>query len=529
MSSTRFNVQLSASTDSFQVSVPSDSTVAQLKDQITETCPGRPTRAGQRVIYKGRIINDSEVVGDIWNTGEQEYTIHVAVNPSAWTSQPPKVQPQPQPEPSASTSRPPTPHAPSPAQSPAATTHFVHTAQPAYVPPSPPYAMAMIHHLHINALRTLCRLPPVPWWGFVTQDMASARAFCKSTIEAAGGAWPAIFDQEYPAAQPGEGDGVQYSVAFSNSLPYLILQTPDATPTAAQRHALRVLEATLPLLNQTPLIQAQFLQQVHQTLQTHALVTARAAVHHNLPRAGVRIGPLGGAIQPLAQIQFRVLVAPLLMLAFRASLLLYIFSPSRRPLFAILIAGWVAWEVFAAFRAAMGPPPGAAARAAAAAAAARPAAGAAVNNGPGGAPGGPAQPQANGVAPGTPDATLLGLNRDQDMIARLANIDLAAEAAILAPGAGPTPPPPLSLRVKSFFTLLVLSMHPAWWNRRRRALRNREGQLRTLYRQVDPNEQPPTEQTPGGEQQQREPPPQPPAGWAASYVERVRNTEWVDE
>ncbi|KZW04003.1 hypothetical protein EXIGLDRAFT_827939 [Exidia glandulosa HHB12029] len=530
--STRFNVQLPTHSTSFQVSVPSSSTVIQLKETISETCPGRPTRAGQRVIYKGRIVDDSSVVSDIWNSGETEYTIHVAVDPNAWTTQPPQNLPPPS---YASGPPSPLPRTQS-APPPMAASAYPSASTPSYIPAGPPFSVAFVHHTHVNALRVLCGLPRVMWWG-TAHDVAGARAFSKATIEGSGASWPVVFDMEYPPSNPAEGEGVQYAVGFNDSLPFLFLQTPDATPTAQQRHALKVLEATLPLLNQTPLIQTQFLQQVAQALQTSATTTARALAPHLAARRqqqqpGGRFVALGGAaMRPLAQIQFRLLAFPLLMLIFRASLLLYIFSPTRRPMFALLIAAWCAWEVYGAFRAAMvipeGPRAAAAAAAAVAADAPRAPEGGAANN----AQGAPAPPQANGL-----QATLFGTaGQDPDLVARLANIDLAAQAAMLEPGAAPAPPPTLAQRAKAFVTLLVLSMHPAWWNRRRRALRNREGQLRTTYRQVDAEELQQEQQQQGengqdGQQQERRPPPPlPPAGWAAAYIERVRNVEWVDE
>jgi len=66
MASTRFNVQLSTHAYSFQITVPSSVTVLELKNRIAETCPGRPDRTGQRIIWQGRVIDDTSVVADVW-------------------------------------------------------------------------------------------------------------------------------------------------------------------------------------------------------------------------------------------------------------------------------------------------------------------------------------------------------------------------------------------------------------------------------------------------------------------------------
>jgi len=313
---------------------------------------------------------------------------------------------------------------------------------------------------------------------------------------------------------------------LSSGLPYLFLQTPDVPPSSAQRHAMRVLEATMPLLDQTPLVHAQATLQIQSALQA-SLLARTAFTQPIVARQPVRAVAAFGvpaALQPLAQVQIRAIIPPLVMLVFRAGLLLYIFTPSRRPLFATMIGLWVAWEVYTVVRAAM-PADVRAPRRAAAAAAANGA-------GAGAAPGAAAANGANGVAGAPTRLAFLPEEPGVDALARLATIQLGNEAAMLEPGAEPAQVPDWRQRTRAFFTLFVLSVHPAWWERRRRLLRNREGQLRTRYRQPEPPapEAAAEEQAPG--QPPREPPPpppQPPAGWAASYIDRVRNVEWIDE
>jgi hypothetical protein len=48
------------------LAVPPGARVADLKTAIAERCPGQPKPNGQRIIWKGRIVVDEEVVGDIW-------------------------------------------------------------------------------------------------------------------------------------------------------------------------------------------------------------------------------------------------------------------------------------------------------------------------------------------------------------------------------------------------------------------------------------------------------------------------------
>lgn len=51
------------------LAVPSGARVADLKTAISERFPGQPKPNGQRIIWKGRIVVDEEVVGDIWKVG----------------------------------------------------------------------------------------------------------------------------------------------------------------------------------------------------------------------------------------------------------------------------------------------------------------------------------------------------------------------------------------------------------------------------------------------------------------------------
>jgi len=66
MSVTTVQVHLPAYSHSFNVSVPSESTVQDFKHAISRACIGEPQVSGQRVIFRGRVLEDSENVSEVW-------------------------------------------------------------------------------------------------------------------------------------------------------------------------------------------------------------------------------------------------------------------------------------------------------------------------------------------------------------------------------------------------------------------------------------------------------------------------------
>jgi len=66
MSNISLKVELPAHSHSFQVQVPESSSIANIKSEISKSCPGRPTVEGQRLIYAGRLLRDDEQIQDIW-------------------------------------------------------------------------------------------------------------------------------------------------------------------------------------------------------------------------------------------------------------------------------------------------------------------------------------------------------------------------------------------------------------------------------------------------------------------------------
>lgn len=66
MSCISLKVELPAHSHSFQVQVPESSSIANIKSEISKSCPGGPKVEGQRLIYAGRLLRDDEQAQDIW-------------------------------------------------------------------------------------------------------------------------------------------------------------------------------------------------------------------------------------------------------------------------------------------------------------------------------------------------------------------------------------------------------------------------------------------------------------------------------
>ena len=230
-------------------------------------------------------------------------------------------------------------------------------------------------------------------------------------------------------------------------------------------------------------------------------------------------------------IPIRALLMPLIMLSIRTFILMYFFSPSKRPVFGILLSLWILYETWGALRAVLGNERQGGAAGARAEGGGAEGANNAVRPGAGAA-----QPQ--GV-PGAEAANQPATRRHSDFLLDfLANMNLRAEDDILnADAPVPAPEPSLFLKARSFVGLFVMSLHPAMWDRRRTALRRREGRLRT---EANIRESAPPAPAEGEElsaqdasraqaraqviaRHERRP------AWVRSYVDRVQNTEWVDD
>jgi len=114
----------------------------------------------------------------------------------------------------------------------------------------------------------------------------------------------------------------------------------------------------------------------------------------------------------------------------------------------------------------------------------------------------------------------------------LASINLREETGALDSRPDAMAAPSVGYRIKAFVQLLVLTAHPAIWDRRRAALRQREGRVRTEMNALEVPAQ--TEGNGDGrsgevraraqaEHSRR-------AVWVGEYMERVRGGgDWMDD
>jgi len=218
-------------------------------------------------------------------------------------------------------------------------------------------------------------------------------------------------------------------------------------------------------------------------------------------------------------IPFRALMMPLMMLTFRTLILMYFFSPSKRPLFGIILSAWILYEAWGAFRAILaGDRPGAAG-----------AQGQAGDAQAGAAP----NPPGRAVGQG-PNIPTFNRNRGplDSVLDSLANMNLQQEEIILNSDYPHPPPSDIQLH-KSFFGLFHLSLPPAMCARRQPVLRRREGRLRTEgnAREIANPSETEGEEDPNRAEARaqlvarhmRRP------RWVREYVDRVQVTEWVDD
>ncbi|KAF8165193.1 hypothetical protein B0H34DRAFT_648383 [Crassisporium funariophilum] len=542
MSLVDIRVDLPAYSRSLSLKVDVDSSILQVKQEICRTCPGQPRPDGQRLIWRGRILRDNEHIDDLWKVYRQSEPriVHLAVHPSAWSS-PPPVIPQPiQPD-----------VAPTPTILPHATPTRQNTttipAEFADVPQlAPRQSWAYIVYKHQRALAALSSTIPCPNEpdSMQASNLQTSRSVTIQLLQRNGWSWPDVLDEQFPA--PSEG-GLVYQNVVIEGKPYLQLDPSGGNPTPLQTHALKVLSFTFTILAMTlpttPTVRTTQTQSmpippnVNQLLQQLGLPALRVAQNHN---------PIPGQNNPIAEIreiQLRPLLAPFMMLMFRTTLLLYFVAPARKPIFGILILAWMLYEIWQPIRNGLrngwgripqnqpradnGPdvvqangdnnvaePNGNAPQAAAV----RPAANVPIRPGL--------------VAPGTLDAQAAVL------FDTLANMNLDEEERIINETAGtPLVEPGLGHKIITFFGLLITTLHPAVWNRRRIALRRREGSIRTeanMRNAPAPEDGESDASTPGGNRAaqireelrahfDRRP------RWIQRYMERVVAEEWVDD
>lgn len=226
------------------------------------------------------------------------------------------------------------------------------------------------------------------------------------------------------------------------------------------------------------------------------------------------------AVAEIRAIPLRALLMPLIMLTFRTFVLVYFFSPSKRPFFGLILSVWILWETWGALRRVLGndrPP--------------------AVPGQPGqarGDPAGGADRGANqrGQAAGVGSTQGDNHSHFDVLINHMANMGLASQEAVLD-SALPVAEPSILRKTRDFAALLLTTLHPAVWDRRRSALRRREGRLRTEanVRESEPPAEADSDEDATRVQartqaiarhERRQP-------WVKQYVERVQTTEWAED
>ena len=339
------------------------------------------------------------------------------------------------------------------------------------------------------------------------------------------------------------------SFIISRGKSYLRLCNFSESATPLQAHALKILSVTFTILSMTlpaPLnsrsVQTQTMPippHVNQLLQQLGLPPLRVAQNQNgnpIP------GPMNPILPEIPEINLRPLLIPVMMLVLRTTLLMYFISPTRKPIFGLLILAWMLYEIWQPIRNALrnglvgrnpqvnednnrpnarGPqypvePNG---NNDAQAAVPQPAVIAnAIAN---------ANANANAAVPITMD-----VNAQANVIFdTLANINIQEEEAMLREASGVPPVEPgFGHKMGTFFALLTTTLHPAIWNRRRIALRRREGTIRTEanMRNSVPAEEGETEAVGRIREELRAQFNRRP-GWVQRYIERVVAEDWVDD
>ncbi|KAF4619414.1 hypothetical protein D9613_005370 [Agrocybe pediades] len=532
---------------SFTVQVQPSCSVLELKREIQRSCEGQPRPDGQRLIWRGRVLTDDENIDNLWKNDPR--IVHLAVHPSAWTSSPPEIPKVQQPEAAAPTPtrsfsrpRPPATYSQSPG---VRWTPNEMISEFDAEPTSNLVMLSYVHYKHQLALSYLCPSlpPPTP-----LDNAAANRLLAYDVLEVNGWRWPAVLDEEFPPRTEG---GVEYKITDFNGKSYLELIKSDEAPTLAQQHSLKVLSITFTILSLS--LPASLTPRPTQSLPA-ANATVPADVNELLRRLGMpplrvannNANPLANQNNPVVaeirQIPIRPLLAPLIMLLLRTLLLLYFVAPARKPFFSILVLAWMLYEIWQPIRHALNR-------------AANPneALGRDDINRPrpGQNPGQPQQ-QANG-GPQAPVGVNPGVNvpirpgpvgpvtldaQAGAIFDTLANINIEEEQRILDQAAGaPTTEPGLGHKIWTFLALFLTTLHPAIWNRRRVALRRREGVVRTEANvrnapppTVEEGAEPTPEQNAAIQRQEelraqhaRRP------RWIQRYMARVVAEDWVDD
>ena len=271
--------------------------------------------------------------------------------------------------------------------------------------------------------------------------------------------------------------------------------------------------------------------------QGHSHLPVHVNAHlQQIGLAPLRVRQENAMIAELRAVPMRALAAPLFMLTLRTLFLLYFFSPFQKPVFGLIVTAWLLYETWNTIRNAM---PRRHIRDNHAEedarilgnARVRPAA-EAVHPHDAHAPlRAPAPPPVRAAVPHLrpPSATMMDT---------LANINLREELGALDARPEAIAAPTIGHQIKTFVELLVLTAHPAVWDRRRAALRQREGRVRTEMNTLEVLQ--PAESNGDAQADEararaaqaradlnaihsRRP------AWVIKYMERVRGGDWVDD
>lgn len=271
--------------------------------------------------------------------------------------------------------------------------------------------------------------------------------------------------------------------------------------------------------------------------------------------AGAPLIPEHAEGNNIRELPMRALLAPLLMVVFRTVLLIYFFSPTRKPILGLCLIAWIIYEMWTHVRIVILRPLDGAGGNGAGLGADGAQAGRAADAAPVVAPVGqdndrvrdrnPVRP--GGRAPNTePTREAQQVQgppiprQSTGIVDSLALVNVHNENKLLWSLQQPTtaPEPPSFLRkVMSFFSLLVVTLHPEVYNRRRVALRQREGRLRMETNVIQQGEEARNdEQVPSEEEQRKDAFRQQLQTQHAQrpvsvkrYVERVRQDDWIEE
>ncbi|KAL4075988.1 hypothetical protein J3A83DRAFT_2096177 [Scleroderma citrinum] len=548
MSLTAVRIELPACSHSFTIAVPATSTIGDVKQAISTSCVGHPRPEGQRIIWRGRYLFDEEKIAGLWSSMDEQRILHLSVQPSAWTGTPPGSRGT---SPSSPSVPPPHPD----------------SSNPPSIPPEcsgtqpstgliPDETLAFVRHKHWQALHILSNFKVCP--PAELADTSTKRSAAKLLLERRGYAWPTILDSDYPPCTPTLQDHVDYDIVTLSDQSYLALREPIGTPSAMQWHALKILTYTFSILSlppipsplPTPTIpETPFIPpEVNDLLRHLGLPPLRVIPNINVdptPQPGAAPADPAAAEQAganlMREVPIRALLAPMLMVVLRTVLLLYFFAPTRKPILGLFIVAWIIYEMWTHVRIVMLQPLNRENGDVAAADADRATP----------APGPPAPPNAqdSGQIPPEPrtqnaDDTqqpVQGpptLAQSHGLIDSLALMNVHNENKLLWPTQPMRVVDPLTFAQKAiiFLSLIIATLHPEVYNRRKTALRQREGRLRTEMNAIEHV----AEATEGGEPSEDEVRRQRcreqlqiqharRAGWVREYVIRVRSGDWIDE